>query len=295
MDNIEEQAKLSNLLDTETLERQKSILLRNELISNNQEIAEKVLQRGKLITFSKNEKVIEQGADDDCVYFILSGEVTIRVNKRVIDKRNTPYSFGEMAAKKAGETRTADVIVESKKLEAIVLSGTDFRKLIIEHSVFANNLEDSIDTLSRKKILQLGENTKAKGFPWLAISAIVGMTASIITGFIAWQSEALTTTQIIFTSLPVGLISFVFMLIFNPELRYRNLAIMTGSALIGYIIYGSLSFALTIDGKEVDWPLIDFSVHTEQRLGLYIVGTFTLLLLFRYAGKFDMDLVRSKK
>jgi len=294
LNSNKQHAEQTSLQTPESLERQKATLLRNELIAGNCDIAKRVMDTGKLKNFSKGDSIITQGLTDDCVYFILSGDASVQINSRHIDSRSAPFTVGEMATKKPGEARTADVIVSSIKLETLVMSGTEFRKLIQSFPTFAENLENSIDTLSRKKITQLGETIKTKGVPWWAISAITGGVVYASTTLVTWLAS-LSTLHILFTSIPFGLLAFVCMLLLNPELRYRNLASMAGYALIASTIYGSISFFLTIDGKKVELPLINFSVHTEQKLGLFVVGSIALLLLTFLSGILDLKLGGSQK
>lgn len=278
----------------ETLERRFATLLRNELINGDDEIAKRVMDAGKPATFSKGEKIIEQGASDDCVYFMLSGDVEVRINDRHIDFTGAPYTVGEMAAKKAGAPRTADVIVHSARLETLVVSGTDFRKLMREFLTFRTNLENAVDTLSRKKISQLGEPFEKKGTAWWTISAFTGGVVGVSAVVIAWLA-ALNALQIALISVPLGVLAFVWMLLSNPALRYRNMAYMAAGTLILSVLYGSLSFWITIDGKQVDLPLIDFSVQTDQKLDVLIVQSVVLLALTLLCGIFDLKLTTAKK
>ena len=294
LNSNKQHAEQTNLQTPELLERQKATLLRNELIAGNSDIAKHVIDTAKTKTFSKGESVITQDLPDDCVYFILSGDVSVQINSRHIDSRSAPFTVGEMAAKKPGDARTADVIVSSTKLETLVMSGTGFRKLIQGFPTFAENLENSIDTLSRKKITQLGEPVETKGLPWWAISVITGGLVSLAAAVLAWLA-VLGALQTVFVSLAAGGGAFVSILLLNPELRYRNLASAAGYALIFYSTYGGLSLALTFNGKEIDFPLIDFSVQTEQKLSALIVGSLALFFLTRMFGRLDLELERSRK
>ena len=259
-------------------ERQRATLLRNELIAGDEEIVTRIMNAARSDTFEKGIKIIEQGAFDDCAYFIVSGSVGVRINDRHIDIRSAPHTVGEMAAKKAGEPRTADVIVHSQTLEVLVLSGTEFRKLMQDFPAFSRNLDDLMDSLSRRKITQLGDDKKAGGFSWTVISAITGLGSAIVAALVAGLAMV-GPFEVGIASGVTGVVTFVCMLIANPVLRYRNLASAAGYALIMLIAYGSFSFMLTIDGKEIQLPLIDFSVQTEMKLGALIVSCIALLVL----------------
>lgn len=284
----------TGLSTSDEQERQLATLLRNELIAGDPEAAKLVMASARSATFSKGDRIIAHGVFDDSVYFILSGSVEVQINKRHIDFRSAPHTVGEMGAKKAGELRTADVIVNSKTLEAMVLSGTEFRKLMRDFPNFSRNLDDFIDALSRKKIMQLGEARKTGGLSWTAISGITGLVFAVCIAVIGWIAE-LSFLQVGLSSVLVGILGFICILLLNPEHRYRNLASAAGYAVIVLITYGSISFALTIDGKDLHLPLIDFSVHTEGKLGGLAVGAAALLLLTWLGGIFDLKLGKSNE
>lgn len=281
------------ITQTDEEERRKATLLLNELVGGSEEIAEQILANGKAATFRKGQKIIKQGDNGDQAYFILSGSAEIRINNRHIDMRSAPEVVGEMAAKRAGSSRTADVIARSDHLEVLEISGTDFRKLVANYPSFARSLDDSIDRLSRSKIAQLGEKAEVTGLSWTALSAIVGGVSSVFGALAAWHFE-LSSAYIFFSSVPFGLVMFVVVLLLNPDLRYRNISSAAAGTLVLLIAYGSLSFALTIDGKDVALPLIDFSVETEQKLGVFGIGAVALLMLTWIGGILDLKLRKEK-
>jgi CRP-like cAMP-binding protein len=262
------------------------------LISGNGDIADRVIQLAECVTYSKGHKLIAQGATDDCVYFIVAGSVEVRSGGRHIDIRGAPHTVGEMAAKKAGEVRTADVIVQSETLEALVLSGTEFRKIMKDSTAFSAQLDDLMDRLTRSKISQLGEKAPPKELSWTVLSLIVGVVAGAVGALGAWTLQ-LDALYIFWTGLALALAVFVFMLHLNPAFRYRNIAVMAGVSLILSVAYGSISFALTIDGQKIELPLIDFSVETEQKLAVFGIGSVVLLLLALIMGLLDLKLTNS--
>lgn len=91
----------------------------------------------------------------------------------------------------------------------------------------------------------------------------------------------------------VGILAFVIIMLANPVLRYRNLASAAGYALIGLIVYGSMSFALTVDGRELGLPLIDFGVRTEMKMGVLIACILALLGLVCVCGHLDYKISQS--
>src|SRR3546814_1480973 len=73
------------------------------------------------------------------------------------------------------------------------------------------------------------------------------------------------------------------------------MAYMAVGSLILSILYGTLSFWLTIDGKEVELPLIDFSVQADQKLDVLIVQSVVLLALLLVCGILDLKLTAAKR
>jgi len=277
----------------ETQERRLAVLLNNSLVAGNQSIAERILQNSKPVPFKKGEKLIVQGASDDCTYFILSGQVEVKINGRHIDTRAAPQVVGEMAAKRAGAVRTADVIATSTSVEALSVSGSDFRAIMRDYESFRKNLDNDIDELSRRKISQLGASEASRGLSWTVISGATGVISGLVAALAAFLASY-SNIEVLLSGVLVGLLAFITVLLVNPELRYRNLASASGWALIGLIVYGSISFALTVKGDDTDLPLIDFSVQTEQKLGMFLVGAIALLLLTWIGGILDLKLGRSK-
>ena len=88
---------------------------------------------------------------------------------------------------------------------------------------------------------------------------------------------------------------FVAVLLLNPDLRYRNLSSAAGFGLIAYVLYGLTSFVLTIDGRELDLPLIDFSIQTELKAGVFAIGALSLISLTYFAGLLDLRLTESRE
>lgn len=284
----------STSVGSDIKERQHATLLRNELIAGNSMIADRVIKLAQAVTCEKGHRLIDQGSVDDCVYFIIIGRVEVLINKRHIDFRGAPHTVGEMAAKRAGEVRTADVVVQSDTFEALVLSGSDFRSIMHEFPTFSSHLDDLIDTLTREKIRQLGEKEERQPASWNFICGIAGAVACGGAALVCWVVATGLAEGILYSTV-TGLIVFICLQLINPVLRYRNLAAAAGYCLIALITYSSFSFMLTIDGKEFDFPLIDFSINTEMKVGTLIVGCVALLVLAWICGRFDLMLGRADK
>ncbi len=270
-------------------ERRYDILLRNQLVNGDTDVADKIFSIGTYNTFVKNETIIEQGDSDDYVYFILSGDVNVYVNNVKIDSRGSTQTVGEMAAKKAGEKRTGDVIVVSDLLETIAVAGTDFRNIMASFPKFTENLEELIDQMGRAKIEQLGTVESSKTLPWWIVSGIVSIAISFIALSIVWLLDFDVKTVLltfISTILPVYIVVWTL----NPAHRYRTLSVLAGYSLIPYIVYGTVSVSLSFDGAKVNFMLIDFGVNTWSKVLMYLIGALILLGLCWLGGILDLKL-----
>lgn len=280
----------AELTNSEIEEKHRETLLRNELVSGAIEIAERILSSSVYVRFQKGEQIIRQADTDDCVYFLLAGKVEVRIDGRHIDHKSVPYTVGELAAKKAGSPRTASVIVDSEELEALVVSGTVFRKLMQDYPSFNANLEAAVDTMNRVKIAQLGKAKNDSGLPWSAVSAASATITAFAAGVLAWSAE-LTTLQIAASAVGVGMVSFMVLLLLNPEYIYRNTFRFSGLAAIALAVYGGISWSFTFDGTERPIPfLLDFSVGEERKGAALVIALVALLILAWLSAHYDSKL-----
>lgn len=63
-------------------DRIKEILMSNPAVGGESDIASDIFESGELVSFKYGTKIIEQGAQDDDVYFFLFGEAYIIVKKK---------------------------------------------------------------------------------------------------------------------------------------------------------------------------------------------------------------------
>lgn len=138
-------------MSTEVLDKHRQIICRSELVANEDDLAAKIIGMSRLVQFEKGQVLMTHGEDADDVYFILFGSVRVSINSNFIDTREAPQTIGEMAAMKPGAARSADVSVESDKLEARVISAHDFRTLMLTHTEFSTRLSSMVDSMNRGK------------------------------------------------------------------------------------------------------------------------------------------------
>ncbi|MET3122915.1 CRP/FNR family cyclic AMP-dependent transcriptional regulator [Oxalobacteraceae bacterium GrIS 2.11] len=85
-------------------------LVQSRLLHGHEEACEKLANAGKVIRYARNKFIIEQGAEDDAVYFLLSGSVKVLVNDRAIATREAFAHLGEMSAIDPQARRSASVM-----------------------------------------------------------------------------------------------------------------------------------------------------------------------------------------
>lgn len=130
------------------------------------------LQKLQYREYRRNTKLIEQGKDDDVVYFLLRGSVEIIVNGQKHRTRQAGEHVGEIVALFPYMQRTAIVITKEKTLCAI-MQGRDFRAFMESNpklymsiaETLAYRLEDRnhyIRPTNKKPIVFLGSSTKGK-------------------------------------------------------------------------------------------------------------------------------------
>jgi CRP/FNR family transcriptional regulator, cyclic AMP receptor protein len=81
-----------------------------KLLAGNAELADQVASIGELIDVPTGTAIIEQGADDNDVYFVLAGSFNIVVNNRVVAGRFPGDHVGEMVAIQPTQRRSATVV-----------------------------------------------------------------------------------------------------------------------------------------------------------------------------------------
>lgn len=82
-------------------------LLRQRVVSNDRELAEQFARKGRKKAFSAGEVLIEQGAWDDELHFILAGEFELLINGQHKAVRQAGVHVGELAGVNAARPRSA--------------------------------------------------------------------------------------------------------------------------------------------------------------------------------------------
>jgi CRP/FNR family cyclic AMP-dependent transcriptional regulator len=101
------------------------------LVEHNNDLALKVADNGTLGAFKAGDSIITQGASDNDVYLLLSGEVDVYVNLRCVATRSTHDTVGEMAVIDPSAPRSATVSARSDVV-VLKLSEPVFQTVAVE-------------------------------------------------------------------------------------------------------------------------------------------------------------------
>src|SRR5690554_2190323 len=102
------------------------VLQEQRLILGNEDLAYRIAEAGELVEFDAGCQFITQGDRDSEVYFIITGQVEVRVHDRAIAVRGPQDHVGEMSALVPTATRSATVIATEPTL-AIKVAASDFK------------------------------------------------------------------------------------------------------------------------------------------------------------------------
>ena len=84
-------------------------LIQQKIVSGNLALAEELARTITLIPFDAGQVVIQQGGDDNDIYFILVGKLEVVINGRRVGARGPSDCVGEMAAVEPTQKRSATV------------------------------------------------------------------------------------------------------------------------------------------------------------------------------------------
>jgi len=154
------------------------VLSNQKMVAGNRKLAESLADSVELRAVHSGELLIEQGGNDNDVYFILAGAVDIIVNGRTVGRRVPNDHVGEMAAIEPSQKRTASVVVAE---EGVVARLTE-AELVKYGSRYPEIYRSIAKELSRRLMQR---------------NALVNMTRDKIRVFIISSVEALDVARII--------------------------------------------------------------------------------------------------
>lgn len=102
------------------------VLSEQKLVLGNQNLATRLADVGSLAEVAEGQVLIEQGAHDTDVYFIITGRFQVKVHDREVAIRSQGDHVGEMAALVVTATRSASVIATEPSI-VLKVSAADFK------------------------------------------------------------------------------------------------------------------------------------------------------------------------
>lgn len=90
--------------------------LSQTIVSRDTALAEELADQAELLKYDAGQMLIEQNAEDDDIYLILSGSFGVHINGRRIGVRGRSDHVGEMAAVEPTQRRSATVVAEEPSI-----------------------------------------------------------------------------------------------------------------------------------------------------------------------------------
>lgn len=199
----------------------RSILSVNPAISGDEIIISELIRGGDVVFFCKGDRIIQEGAPDNDVYFLLAGRVDIVFKSQLGSRREAPNQVGEMAAMDPGKARSASVFASSNEVVALRVPGSVFQQLWEVNSEFQKRLDVELRSRHRERIVASEIARKDNSASWFAISAVVGTVFGMAT-WIFFLPENWTADAQLSMSVGLGLLAFILTLIHNPAFFWRR-------------------------------------------------------------------------
>ena len=244
--------------------RIRATLLQNPAVGGEAAIADRLLSSGEVVRFRKGDKIIEQGAFGDEVYFLLFGDTDIIADGSKLTMRSAPNQVGEMSAIEPGQPRSATVQVRSKSAKAWRIGGSDFRGIRGAFPRFTERLQIEMSSRHRERIVagQIARENNSLSWFWLSLAAafFVGLMVFFGLYFAGWTIPA----RSVFATLGAIFI-FLLMLMHNPVFFWRRSFKVALLGMIGVIVldrfvvfeivhgFGNLQVEVLPDGVSADW------------------------------------------
>lgn len=107
-------------------------LMHQELVSGAADLAEELATSGQVVEFSKGDKLITEGGEDNDIYMLLAGSVAIVVKRNNVAIRKAGQHVGEMAALEPAQKRAATVVALDTTV-ALKLTNAEFTSIGRNH------------------------------------------------------------------------------------------------------------------------------------------------------------------
>ena len=222
------------------------VLLGNPMVGGSKAVSSKIIAEGELVQFKRGDLVIKENDLSDCVFFIVSGQVSVWKNRRRCDERREGSSVGEMAVYDGRRARNANVIVKSETLVVIRLEGDVFRSIRSADVEFSNRAREWIHSTLNDRFEQHGKVNGSSDFVWLLFSFLVGVMVFCIS-LLGLKVFSFTPLQQIVLSSTFAVAVVIVVAGRNPNYFWRRLASSSFFAGLGMFV----AFQLRLDGGEL--------------------------------------------
>jgi predicted nucleotide-binding protein len=102
--------------------------LKRQFDSGDSDVAEAIASGGELVEFNAGDVLIKEGGEDNDVYFLVSGHVSVVVKGQEVRQLKSGDHVGEMAAIEPSQRRAASVIA-AETVVAVKMAGGNFTAL----------------------------------------------------------------------------------------------------------------------------------------------------------------------
>jgi len=263
-------------LGDEGREKTLSILKKNGLVANSEEIARAIYDSSIETVFQNNDVVIRQDdIDDDSVYFLISGSVEIKLRgKSRVVLREAPSQVGEMAALNASDVRSATVRAKGGQIVVRKISAHEFNRICQSSPDFRlRALEEQND---RNKAWKAPKTEVPWFDKFVNSKVLIQLFAEIsvlITSF--WIGSNYPVEIAIVTFFVLTIIILALPIWFNRT-RLLYACFMTGC--LGVLAYLTAPF-LVIVSLRLGWISADVTSQTTAEAGHLLMMAFVLLIL----------------
>lgn len=126
-----------------------------KLVLGNTDLADQIAHRCELMAVVRGTRLIEQGADDNDIFFILAGSFDIVINGRMIARRGPTDHVGEMSAIEPAQRRSANVVAATDAVVAR-LSEPDFNDIASRHPVVYRRIAQALSRRLLERNVHVG-------------------------------------------------------------------------------------------------------------------------------------------
>lgn len=269
-----------NLESRDGRDRARAALLKTAYLGGNEAAVQRVLEVGELVWFPTGKRFIERSAQDDEVYFLLTGSVRITVGKTDAGNRDAPVAIGELASILSTK-RTASVNAEAGGVNAIRITGSEFRELFDQFEEVKKEFYKQIGKLLFDRLDQMATGNSPKKIPTWLMQILVTLAGMVI-GVIVLPSFGFSGWELVSGALCVGIVFVAATILLNLVRLLFMAGLGAGTTAILYMVTGTIDIGFVTDNTFLDGLSTWFSLRRDVSDTRYYF-TVMALLAFCYA------------